>query len=78
MAVKYNYSYIWSEFDKRVLQFNGGTVEKRVVEPVRGYISDPNMPDHIPVSHFEYGHGMYAKDYFKDAEGYEFDRRKFC
>lgn len=79
---EYGNIYTWEEFDKRVLQFNGGI---RGVAPIitievdknsRWY--DPRMPDCTPVSHFEYKYGYYsANDYFTDEDGYEFDRREF-
>lgn len=75
---EYDTPYTWDEFDKRVLQFNGGTVNRRVIEPISRRSDDPDMPDHIPISHFEYGKGKYAADYFMDSEGYEFSRHEFC
>lgn len=75
---EYNTPYTWEEFDKRVLQFNGGTIYKRVIQPVNGPSSDPNMPDHTPVSHFEYANGKYANEHFMDPEGYEFINQEFC
>ena len=74
--------YTWDEFDERVLQFNGGTVKNRTITPVEqdksSMFYDCNMPDHIPVSHFEYGNWGYKDEYFTDEEGFEFCIREFC
>lgn len=74
---EYGDKYNWEEFDKRVLQHNGGV---KGAIPVTHYDKgspndryyDPDMPDHTPVSHFEYGNGKYNSLYFADEEGYEF------
>ena len=79
---EYGERYDWEEFRERVLEFNGGvagaqpqiSVERNKSAP----FYDANMPDHIPVSHFEYADGAYAEEYFKDSQGYEFDERWFC
>lgn len=73
--------YSWPEFEERVLKFNGGV--KGAVEPTpckqppNCPYTDPDMPDHTPVSHFEYADGKYALDYFTDGEGYEFTNHEF-
>ena len=79
---EYGTVYNWSEFDKRVLQFNGGVKGVAPRENVKQPNScslwyDPDMPDTMPVSHLEYGHGKYASEYFTDPEGYEFARHSF-
>ena len=79
---EYGTTYNWSEFDKRVLQFNGGVKGVAPREKVKQPNSyslwhDPDMPDTLPVSHMEYGHGKYASEYFTDPEGYEFARHSF-
>ena len=52
-------------------------LEKIEVDP-NSMFYDPRMPDHVPVSHFEYEYDGYWKDdYFTDTDGYEFDRRRF-
>ena len=79
---EYGNVYNWDEFTERVLRFNGGI---RGVEPFREILVDknspfydPGMPDHTPVSHFDYKYGnYYMDDYFMDEDGYEFDRREF-
>ena len=79
---EYGNLYTWNEFDKRVLQFNGG---KRGVAPIKKVEADKTsqyydhrMPDHVPVSHFDYKFDIYfANDYFTDPDGYEFDKREF-
>ena len=38
---------------------------------------DPNLPDHTPISHFEYADGEYANDFYTDPDGYEFDKTWF-
>ena len=78
---EYGNTYNWDEFDKRVLKFNGGVVGgvkkmKYDIDKTSPY-HDPDMPEYLPVSHFEYGNGRYAYDYFKDEEGYEFNHRTF-
>lgn len=78
---EYGIIYTWDEFDKRVLQFNGGTIKNRVITSVdrdkSSMFYDCDMPDHIPVSHFEYGDGKYKDEYFTDKEGYEFCTKTF-
>lgn len=80
---EYDKKYTWDEFVERVLTFNGGV--KGVVKPEKlpaeselSRLRDPNMPDHTPVSHFEYGNGKYAHEYFTDPEGYEFTDHEFA
>lgn len=79
---EYSDEYDWSAFDERVLKFNGGIAgaipQTKYKQDRNSPFYDSNMPDHTPVSHFEYGNGMYAYCYFKDPEGYEFDYREFC
>lgn len=79
---EYGTEYDWESFNERVLKFNGGTVKNRVLEPIYRDKSspfyDPNMPDHIPVSHFEYKTDFdYMSDYFTDPDGYEFTTHEF-
>lgn len=77
---EYETEYTWEEFDKRVLQFNGGkdgVVPKTKIKRVENGFFDENMPDEIPVSHFAYANGKYADHYFKDDEGYEFCPNEF-
>lgn len=73
--------YSWSEFDKEVLHHNGGidgAIPKRVhrIDRSNSFV-DPDMPDHTPVSHFEYGKGKYTDQFFKDPKGYEFSKGDF-
>lgn len=80
---EYGASYNWEEFDKRVLQHNGGVqgaikptpIDKTVLRSSPFY--DDGMPDHTPISHFEYNYGLYAPEYFKDSDGYEFTNHEF-
>ena len=78
---EYGNMYNWEEFDERVLKFNGGVVG--VVKQMKYDIDknssfyDKDMPEYLPVSHFEYGKGKYAYEYFKDEDGYEFSHRTF-
>jgi len=78
---EYGDYYTWEEFDKRVLQHNGGVLgaiprEKIDVDPNLEYY-DSNLPEYRPISHFEYADGLFAYDYFKDPEGYEFTNHEF-
>lgn len=79
---EYGDYYDWPAFEDRVLKFNGGVngaiPKEKIKVDKNSRFYDSNMPDHIPVSHFEYANGYYAKDYFKDPEGYEFDWQEFC
>lgn len=66
---EYGRQYNWEEFTEQVLQHNGGI---RGAIPLTFYEQDKSslyrdldMPDHIPVSHFEYGNGKYAEDYLQ-------------
>lgn len=79
---EYGNTYNWEEFDRRVVHFNGGVVGavkkmKYDIDETNSF-HDPDMPEYLPVSHFEYGNGKYAYDYFKDEEGYEFSHSTFC
>lgn len=79
---EYGDPYTWEEFTERVLKFNGGV---RGVMPLEIIKVDPNfkwhdprMPNHRPVSHFDYEYDYYyVNDYFADEDGYEFDKREF-
>lgn len=79
---EYGTIYNWAAFEERVLKFNGGV---RGVEPLKKIEIDksspwydPRLPDHTPISHFEYKYDYdYGNDYFADEDGYEFDRRWF-
>ena len=79
---EYGNFYDWDAFTDRVLKFNGGIrgaipLEKVKVDTTSRFY-DPNMPDHIPVSHFEYKYyNLFVDNYFADEEGYEFDIRAF-
>lgn len=79
---EYGSFYTWAEFTERVLKFNGGVrgvmpLEKVAVDKTSRFY-DPKIPDHIPISHFDYQYdGYWANDYFADDEGYEFDSREF-
>ena len=79
---EYGTYYNWKEFDERVLKFNGGVLgvapRERIKQDPNWQFYDRDLPDYRPISHFEYGHGKYASEYFKDSEGYEFSRHEFC
>ena len=79
---EYGEIYNWPEFEDRVLRFNGGIKGGIPVEIIKQDKSSPfydkDMPDHIPVSHFEYGNGKHAHMYSKDEDGYEFMEGDFC
>ena len=79
---EYGTQYNWHSFEDRVLKFNGGVrgaiPTKKIEKDARSIFYDPRMPDHTPVSHFEYKFDSYfVNDYFSDEEGYEFDKRSF-
>lgn len=78
---EYGDTYNWEEFDERVVKFNGGykgAIPRKRIEPdPNGMFYDRNMPEYMPVSHFEYGFGEYADEYFSDEEGYEFTTHEF-
>ena len=71
----------WEEFEKNVINWNGGYDGAIPKTPYKQDLnlpySDPDMPAHTPVSHFEYGNGKHAHMYFKDPEGYEFTWSEF-
>ena len=78
---EYGDTYTWKEFTRSVLEHNGGVVgavpRKEYVQDPYSVFYDKDMPDHTPVSHFEYGKGKYTDHFFKDADGYEFDKTPF-
>lgn len=79
---EYDSEYTWDQFNDRVLKFNGGVYGAIPQTPVDisnipTYLVDKNMPSHTPISHFEYGNGMYAKDYYTDEDGYEWTCHEF-
>lgn len=78
---EYNQEYTWFDFEERVLKFNGGITgvikkQKYEINPNCPFY-DKDMPDYLPVSHFDYGHGKYSHMYYKDKEGYEFTLSSF-
>jgi len=79
---EYGTYYNWEEFDERVLKFNGGVLgvapREKIKQDPNWQFYDRDMPEYRPISHFEYGHGKYASEYFSDSEGYEFSRHSFC
>lgn len=78
---EYGTEYTWKEFDKRVLQFNGGkkgvAPKKKIEQDKNSAYYDKNMPEYLPISHFEYADGKYSNEYFTDEDGYEFSVRWF-
>lgn len=81
LSDEYGTTYNWDEFDERVLQFNGGVKgvapRKKITQDKTYPFYDKNLPDYMPISHFDYGHGMYDSEYFTDLDGYEFSKREF-
>lgn len=81
IADEYGTVYSWDEFDKRVLQFNGGVkgrIPREKVEQDRNSPwYDSALPEYRPISHFEYDSDRYSSDYFTDPEGYEFTTHEF-
>ena len=78
---EYGTSYNWEEFDKRVLQFNGGVkgaIAQEKVEQDKNYpYYNSNIMINRPISHFDYASGRYAYRYYTDEDGYEFARSEF-
>ena len=72
------------DFIETVVNHNGGVKGKIKPRKTGNEIYknspffDPDMPDYIPVSHFDYAHGKYADRYIKDSKGYEFCPEDFC
>ena len=79
---EYGTEYTYEQFVERVLKFNGGVKGVAPPEPANNdpdsFLYDPDCPEEIPISHFEYGHGKYAPEYTTDKYGYEFTSREFC
>lgn len=71
---EYGERVFWATFEAGVLHHNGGIagVAPRERYDKTSKYADMDMPDYLPVSHFDYGRGKYASHYFKDKEGYEF------
>ena len=78
---EYCEEYTWEYFSEHVLKHNGGVNGAVPKMPCKADPKSPfydcNMPDHIPVSHFEYGKGKFADMFFKDEQGYEFSEGDF-
>ena len=78
---EYGVELTWEDFEKNVINWNGGYAGAIPKTPHKQDLSlpysDPDMPAHTPVSHFEYGNGKNAHMYFKDSEGYEFTWSEF-
>ena len=78
---EYGTTYTWPEFYERVLKFNGGVKgaipREKIEQPQNLVYYDPDLPEYKPISHFDYGHGKYADEYFKDDQGYEFTAQEF-
>ena len=85
---EYGTIYTWEEFDKRVLQFNGGVSgvqqKEEIIQDPSGMFYDERIPNYKPISHCSgpdctYKFDLYyANDYYKDEDGYEFSKRTFC
>ena len=78
---EYGTEYDWEGFDERVLKFNGGVrgvaPRKKCEQPFDPRFNDPDAPEYLPISHFEYGNGKYASEYYSDVDGYEFTTHEF-
>jgi len=66
---EYRREYTWTEFDERVLKFNGGV--KGAIEP------EKLGNEELPISHFEFSDGMYSHLYLRDKDGFEFIKGDF-
>lgn len=81
---EYDEEYTWEQFEKRVLNHNGGVYgrEKRykIDNKPGSPFYDESLPETGPISHLEYNAKSPHKytGYFKDPEGYEFDTRWFA
>ena len=75
---EYNRKYTWPEFEEKVLKHNGGIAgvmpRKYIERDTTSMFYDKNLPDWVPISHFD---TKYADHYFKDNEGYEFTEYEF-
>ena len=78
---EYGEEFTWEQFSDKVICHNGGykgaIKPKKIKRDKTLPFYDSNMPDHIPVSHFEYANGAYSSRYFKDPQGYEFTYEEF-
>ena len=85
---EYGTSYNWNEFEDRVLKFNGGIRGAQDPEKIErdksSMFYDKNLPEYRPISHiggtkqsYKYDFDEFYNDYFKDSEGFEFDKRSF-
>ena len=83
---EYGEEYDWDKFTQRVLKHNGGVVggvPRKKYEPPKDikspFYDEKMIGCYVPISHFKYGNGIYADDYYRDRDGYEFYRRgEFC
>ena len=78
---EYGTDLSWEQLKEELINWNGGfsgAIPKTKVDhdPTMPFY-DPNMPGHVPVSHFEYANGKYASYYFKDPDGWEFCESDF-
>ena len=75
---EYNREYNWEEFDVWVLKHNGGVdgaIPKERIERHKNLLFyDKDLPDWVPISHFD---TKYAYMHFKDEDGYEFTEGDF-
>ena len=78
---EYGEELTWEDFEKNVINWNGGYDGAIPKTPHKQDLSlpysDPDMPPYTPVSHFKYGNGKHAHMYLKDFEGYEFAWSEF-
>ena len=75
---EYNQEYNWDEFNEKVLKHNGGIAgvipREYIGRDKNSIFYDPDVPDWVPISHFDTRH---AYMYFKDEQGYEFTEGEF-
>ena len=82
---EYGNKYTWEEFDKRVLQFNGGKLGGIKPEKIEYNAFNPDeIPEYRPISHipgneqsYKYRFNEDIESIFVDEEGYEFEEREF-
>ena len=78
---EYGNEFDWDGFNAQLLRWNGGVKgaipREKIEQPQNLVYYDPDLPEYKPISHFDYGHGKYADEYFKDDQGYEFTAQEF-
>ena len=85
---EYSKKYTWEDFWEQFAKFNGGIRGAQDPEKIErdksSIFYDKNLPEYSPISHiggtkqsYKYDFEEFYNDYFKDSEGFEFDKRSF-